>query len=326
MSDFPMAATALTGEVTREPLRFGFGRGLLEAGRRDDAVMALCADLTDSTQMSKFAAEFPARFVEVGIAEQNLATVAAGMALAGQIPFTSSYAAFSPGRNWEQIKTTACLNEMPVKVVGSHAGLITGQDGATHQMLEDIALMRVLPGMVVVCPGDSIEAEKATLAIASNGSPSYLRLAREATPVFTTAESPFELGRAYVLREGTDVTLAGTGTMTYELLVAAEALAAADVSAEVVHVPTVKPLDEARLLASAAKTGVVVTAEEAQVAGGFGGAVAELLSAKAPTRVLRLGVQDRYGETGLPYELLEHFGLTGAKMAGTIREFLGHQG
>ena len=193
-------------------------------------------------------------------------------------------------------------------------------------MLEDIALMRVLPGMVVVCPGDSIEAEKATLAIASNGSPSYLRLAREATPVFTTAESPFELGRAYVLREGTDVTLAGTGTMTYELLVAAEALAAADVSAEVVHVPTVKPLDEARLLASAAKTGVVVTAEEAQVAGGFGGAVAELLSAKAPTRVLRLGVQDRYGETGLPYELLEHFGLTGAKMAGTIREFLGHQG
>ncbi len=208
MSDFPMAATALTGEVTREPLRFGFGRGLLEAGRRDDSVMALCADLTDSTQMSLFAAEFPTRFVEVGIAEQNLATVAAGMALAGQIPFTSSYAAFSPGRNWEQIKTTACLNEMPVKVVGSHAGLITGQDGATHQMLEDIALMRVLPGMVVVCPGDSIEAEKATLAIASNGSPSYLRLAREATPVFTAPESPFEIGRAYVLREGTDVTLA----------------------------------------------------------------------------------------------------------------------
>ena len=326
MSDFPMAATALTCDVTREPLRFGFGRGLLEAGRRDDAVMALCADLTDSTQMSLFAAEFPARFVEVGIAEQNLATVAAGMALAGQIPFTSSYAAFSPGRNWEQIKTTACLNEMPVKVVGSHAGLITGQDGATHQMLEDIALMRVLPGMVVVCPGDSIEAEKATLAIASNGSPSYLRLAREATPVFTAPESPFEIGRAYVLREGTDVTLAGTGTMTYELLVAAEELASAGISAEVVHVPTVKPLDEATLLASAAKTGVVVTAEEAQIAGGFGGAVAELLSTKAPTRVLRLGVQDRYGETGLPYELLEHFGLTGAKMAGTIREFLGHQG
>ena len=326
MSDFPMAATALTGEVTREPLRFGFGRGLLEAGRRDDSVMALCADLTDSTQMSLFAAEFPTRFVEVGIAEQNLATVAAGMALAGQIPFTSSYAAFSPGRNWEQIKTTACLNEMPVKVVGSHAGLITGQDGATHQMLEDIALMRVLPGMVVVCPGDSIEAEKATLAIASNGSPSYLRLAREATPVFTAPESPFEIGRAYVLREGTDVTLAGTGTMTYELLVAAEELASAGISAEVVHVPTVKPLDEATLLASAAKTGVVLTAEEAQIAGGFGGAVAELLSTKAPTRVLRLGVQDRYGETGLPYELLEHFGLTGAKMAGTIREFLGHQG
>ncbi len=326
MSDFPMAPTALTEQVTREPLRFGFGRGLLEAGRRDDSVMALCADLTDSTQMSLFAAEFPTRFVEVGIAEQNLATVAAGMALAGQIPFTSSYAAFSPGRNWEQIKTTACLNEMPVKVVGSHAGLITGQDGATHQMLEDIALMRVLPGMVVVCPGDSIEAEKATLAIASNGSPSYLRLAREATPVFTTLESPFELGRAYVLREGTDMTLAGTGTMTYELLVAAEELASAGISAEVVHVPTVKPLDEATLLASAAKTGVVVTAEEAQIAGGFGGAVAELLSTKAPTRVLRLGVQDRYGETGLPYELLEHFGLTGAKMAGTIREFLGHQG
>ncbi|MFT4294916.1 MAG: transketolase C-terminal domain-containing protein [Micropruina sp.] len=322
MTDFPLAPDALSDEVRREPLRLGFGRGLLEAGRRDASVMALCADLTDSTQMSLFLDAFPERFVEVGIAEQNLATVAAGMARAGKIPFTSSYAAFSPGRNWEQIKTTACLNQLPVKVVGSHAGLITGQDGATHQMLEDIALMRVLPGMVVVCPGDSIEAEKATVAIAGNGSPSYLRLAREGTPVFTTAESPFELGRAYLLREGGDVTLAGTGTMTYELLVAAEELASAGISAEVLHVPTVKPLDADTILASAAKTGLVVTAEEAQIAGGFGSAVAELLADRAPTRLLRLGVQDRFGESGLPRELLEHFGLTGTGLAARIGPFV----
>lgn len=321
-TQFPLNPQIGSPDVQQEPIRMGFGRGLLEAGKRDENVLAICADLTDSTQMSLFKKEFPDRFIEVGIAEQNLATVASGMAAMGKIPFTSSYAAFSPGRNWEQIKTTSCLNERPVKTVGSHAGLITGPDGATHQMLEDIGLMRIMPGMVVLCPGDSLEAEKATLAMAAHPQPCYLRLARDKTPVFSTPESPFEIGTAYVLREGTDVSLIGTGTMTYELLVAAQELDGAGVSAEVVHVPTVKPLDTETILASATKTGCVVTAEEGQIAGGLGGAVCELLAEKRPTRVLRLGVDDRYGETGGPRELLEAFGLTGAHMAAKAAAFL----
>ena len=193
-------------DVKLEPIRAGFGRGLKAAGEANENVVALCADLTESTQMHLFRDAFPKRFIEVGIAEQNLVTVASGLARAGKIPFTSSYAAFSPGRNWEQIRTTATLNNQPVKIVGSHAGVSVGPDGATHQMLEDIALMRVLPNMVVVAPGDSVEAEKATKAIAENGKPSYIRLAREKTPVFSTDDSPFEIGKAYVLKEGKDVT------------------------------------------------------------------------------------------------------------------------
>ncbi len=211
-------------DVEFEPIRAGFGRGLKAAGETNLNVVALCADLTESTQMHLFRDSFPKRFIEVGIAEQNLVTVASGLARAGKIPFTSSYAAFSPGRNWEQIRTTATLNNQPVKIVGSHAGVSVGPDGATHQMLEDIALMRVLPNMVVVAPGDSIEAEKATKLIAENGNPTYLRLAREKTPIFSTEDSPFELGKAYVLKEGHDVSLFGTGTMTYQLLIAAKLL------------------------------------------------------------------------------------------------------
>jgi transketolase len=309
-----------------EPLRAGFGRGLLEAGRRDPRVVALCADLTESTMMNMFADAFPARFIEVGIAEQNLVTVASGLARAGKIPFTSSYAAFSPGRNWEQIKTTAALNDMPVKVVGSHTGVNVGPDGATHQMLEDLALMRVMPNMVVVAPADSVEAEKATLALAENGKPSYLRLARDATPVFTTADSPFEVGRAYVLREGKDVTLIGTGTMTFELLVATDLLAAHGIDAELVHAPTLKPFDEETVLQSVNKTGLAVTAEEAQIVGGLGGVVAELLTAKLPRFLLRLGIEDRYGESGAPRQMLEHFGLTGEHLAARIGEFVRSRG
>lgn len=323
MSDYPLNESVYSPDVQREPIRAGFGRGLLEAGRNDERIVALCADLTDSTQMSLFQGEFPGRFIEVGVAEQNLVTVASGMALAGKIPFTSSYAAFSPGRNWEQIKTTAALNDQPVKVIGSHAGLNVGPDGATHQMLEDIALMRVMPNIVVIAPGDSVEAEKATIALAANGLPTYLRLARDKTPIFSTAESPFEIGRAYVLREGTDVTLAGTGTMTYELLVAAEALSARGIDAEVLHVPTIKPLDEETILTSVRRTGRIVTAEEAQIAGGFGGAVAELLGARLPRPLLRLGVEDRYGESGAPTELLDAFGLTGAHIADAVQQFVG---
>lgn len=322
MSHYKLVDNLFGDDVKREPIRAGFGRGLKAAGEANEAVVALCADLTDSTKMSDFKAAFPTRFVEIGVAEQNLVTVASGMARAGKIPFTSSYAAFSPGRNWEQIRTTACLNDQPVKIVGSHAGVSVGPDGATHQMLEDIALMRVLPNMVVVAPGDSVEAEKATRAIAENGKPSYIRLAREGTPIFTTEESDFELGKAYVLREGTDVTLMGTGTMSYQMLVAANELEKHGISAEVVHVPTIKPLDEKTIVASAKKTGRVVTAEEAQVIGGFGAAVTELLSEKLPTPVKRIGMQDRFGESGEPDELLDHFGLTGAKIALTVKDFV----
>ncbi|MFA5172768.1 MAG: transketolase family protein [Sulfuriferula sp.] len=322
MSHYPLVDNLFADDAAAEPIRAGFGRGLKAAGEANEAVVALCADLTDSTKMSEFRDAFPDRFVEIGVAEQNLVTVASGMARAGKIPFTSSYAAFSPGRNWEQIRTTIALNDQPVKIVGSHAGVSVGPDGATHQMLEDIALMRVLPNMVVIAPGDSIEAEKATRAIAENGKPSYIRLAREKTPIFSTEHSPFEIGKAYVLREGHDITLLGTGTMTYQLLLAAKELEKHGVSAEVVHVPTIKPLDGDTILASVRKTGRALTAEEAQVNGGFGGAIAELLSEQLPTPLKRVGMLDRFGESGEPDELLDHFGLTGEKIAHTAKEFI----
>lgn len=319
---YPLNPLLYSKDVEVEPIRAGFGRGLKLAGEHNENVVALCADLTESTQMHLFKEAFPKRFIEIGIAEQNLVTVASGLARAGKIPFTSSYAAFSPGRNWEQIRTTATLNNQPVKVVGSHAGVSVGPDGATHQMLEDIALMRVLPNMVVVAPGDSLEAEKATLALASNNKPSYLRLAREKTPIFSTQDAPFELGKAYVLKEGTDVSLLGTGTMTYQLLIAAKLLETKGIHAEVVHVPTIKPLDQEKILASARKTGRVVTAEEAQAAGGFGSAVTEFLSEVLPMPVKRIGINDRFGESGAPNELIEYFGLSGDKLAKTIEDFI----
>lgn len=322
MSDFALNPKVNDQDIEQEPTRVGFGRGLKAAGERDENVVALCADLTDSTQMSKFKEAFPERFIEMGVAEQNLVTVASGMAAMGKIPFTSSYAAFSPGRNWEQIRTTICLNNRPVRIVGSHAGVSVGPDGATHQMLEDIALMRVLPNMIVVAPGDAIEAEKATLALAADGRPAYLRLAREKTPIFSTAESPFEIGKAYVLRSGRDITLMGTGTMTYQLLRAASTLAQEGIEAEVLHVPTIKPLDDATILTSLRKTGRALTAEEAQKSGGFGSAVAELLSSKLPMPLKRIGVKDRFGESGDPAELLREFGLTDETIVYKARTFV----
>lgn len=322
MYNYHLNPNLFNQDVEQEPIRAGFGRGLKAAGEANEKVVALCADLTDSTQVGLFREAFPDRFVEVGIAEQNLVTVASGMALAGKIPFASSYAAFNPGRNWEQIRTTISLNDQPVKVVGSHAGITVGPDGATHQMLEDIALMRVIPNMVVIVPGDSVEAEKATRAIAENGKPCYIRLAREKTPIFSTDESPFEIGKAYIIREGFDISLMGTGALTYQLLVAANILAEKGINAEVVHVPTIKPIDQDTILASARRTGRVLTAEEAQVAGGFGGAVSEVLSEHLPTPLLRIGIQDRFGESGTPMELFEHFGLTGQKIAVKAEEFV----
>jgi transketolase len=303
-------------DIKQEPIRSGFGRGLVAAGTANENVVAACADLTDSTKMGDFAKAFPERFIEIGIGEQNLVTTGAGLAAAGKIPFVSSYAAFSPGRNWEQIRTTICLNYRPVKIIGSHAGVSVGPDGGTHQMLEDLALMRVLPNMVVIAPCDSVEAEKATLALAADTKrPSYMRLAREKTPILTTDKTPFEIGKAYVYAEGTDVSIIATGTMTYQAMVAADMLKKDGISAEVIHVPTIKPLDEKTILASVEKTGVVITAEEAQVKGGLGGATAELLSEELPTPMIRIGVRDQFGESGEPNELLEHFGLTATHIA-----------
>jgi transketolase len=305
----------MNGELVSEPIRKGFGRGLLEAGKQNENVVAACADLTESTQMHLFKAEFPERFVEIGVAEQNLVTVGSGLAAMGKIPFVSSYAAFSPGRNWEQIRTTICLNEQPVKVVGSHAGVSVGPDGATHQMLEDIALMRVLPHMVVIVPCDSVEAEKATLAMAADNRPGYLRLAREASPVITTDKTPFEIGKAYVFAPGVDVTIIATGTMTYQAMEAVDKLYKDGIEAEVIHVPTIKPLDAETILKSVRKTGCVVTAEEAQITGGLGGAIAELLAEECPAPMIRIGMKDRFGESGAPDELLKHFGLDAMHIA-----------
>jgi transketolase len=321
MSNLHLIQNVKANDLVQEPIRKGFGRGLVTAGQLDDAVVAACADLTDSTQMNLFRDEFPERFVEIGVAEQNLVTFGAGMSALGKIPFVSSYAAFSPGRNWEQIRTTICLNERPVKIVGSHAGISVGPDGATHQMLEDIALMRVLPHMVVIAPCDSLEAERATLALAKDKkNPAYLRLAREKTPIITTPKTPFEIGKAYVYREGKDVTLLATGTMTYHAMVAAEVLAKDGIEAEVVHVPTIKPLDAETILASVRKTGCAVTAEEAQINGGFGGLIAELLGEHYPAPIRRIGMQDRFGESGAPEELMEHFGLTATHIAMAAHE------
>lgn len=305
-----MQLEGVNKELKQEPIRSGFGRGLLAAGQRNENVVAACADLTDSTKMGDFAGAFPERYIEIGVAEQNLVTVGSGLAAAGKIPFVSSYAAFMPGRCWEQIRTTICLNDQPVKLIGSHAGVSVGPDGATHQMLEDLALMRALPNMVVIAPADGLEAEKATLAMAKDARPNYMRLAREATPIFTTAETPFEIGKAYVFAPGSEVTLIATGTMTYHALMAAEELFKRDgIDAEVVHVPTLKPLDAETIIKSVKKTKCVVTAEEGQINGGLGGAIAELLAENYPVPMQRVGMQDHFGESGDPNELLVHFGL-----------------
>ena len=322
MNDYLLNPNLYDENVANDTIRAGFGRGLKAAATNNDKIVALCADLTESTQVSIFSEAFPDRFIQTGIAEQNLVAVASGLAAAGKIPFASSYAAFNPGRNWEQIKTTIALNNQPVKIVGGHAGVTVGPDGATHQMLEDIALMRVIPNMIVVVPGDSLEAEKATMAIAENGKPTYIRLAREKTPIISTNESPFEIGVAYVVRDGHDISLMGTGAMTYQLLVAANILAESGINAEVVHIPTVKPLDNQTILDSARRTGRVLTAEEAQIAGGFGGAIAELLGEHLPTPIIRVGMQDRFGESGTPLELFDYFKMTGEHIAKVATDFV----
>lgn len=309
-------------DIELEPNRKGFGEGLVNAGTLDEQIVALSADLTESTQMEPFKKAFPERFVEIGVAEQNLVTVGSGLAAVGKKPFVTSYASFSPGRNWEQIRTTICLNEQNVKIVGSHAGVSVGPDGATHQMLEDIGLMRVLPNMVVVVPCDSIEARKATEALAKTDHPAYLRVAREATAVITTEATPFGLGKAQVFREGTDVSLVACGPLVYEALKAAEELGKHNISVEVVNSPSVKPLDKATIIASAKKTKHVITVEEGQTAGGLGGAVAELLAEELPTAMRQVGVKNRFGQSGTVPELWKEYALDAPAIVKTTLEFL----
>lgn len=291
------------------PTRDGYGKGLVEAGEKDERVVVLCADLTESTRSQWFAEKFPERFVQMGVAEQNMAVVASGMANYGQIPFISSYAAFSPGRNNEQIRTNICINNVPVKIGGAHAGISVGPDGATHQALEDVALMRVLPRMVVLVPCDAVEAQKATWAAAFNGAPTYIRFGREKSAVFTTKETPFEIGRAEILREGKDVSIIGCGMLLYNALAAAEELSKEGIECEVINSHTVKPLDEKTIIESAKRTGAVVSVEEHQINGGLGSAIAECLTKNYPVPQEFIGVHDRFGESGEPAELIEHFGM-----------------
>ncbi len=298
-----------TTKLELVPIRKGFGEGLVEAGKNDDSIVALTADLIESTQVEPFAKAFPDRFIEVGVAEQNMVTLASGLAAVGKKPFTTSYASFSPGRNWEQIRTTICLNDRNVKIIGHHSGVSVCPDGATHQMLEDIALMRVMPNMTVIVPCDSIEARKATIALAKTTGPGYLRIAREPTAVITTEATPFEIGQAQLLREGKDISIIACGPLVYEALLAAKELDKLNISVEVINSPSIKPLDSELILSSANKTNKVITIEEAQVVGGLGGAVAELLSEYSTAKLSRLGIQDRFGQSGTIQELWKEYGL-----------------
>ncbi len=299
-------------KIQQVPTRNGYGEGLVIAGEQDSNVVALCADLVESTRTLAFKQKFPDRYIEMGVAEQNLATVASGLAAVGKIPFISSYGMFSPGRNWEQIRTTICYNEQNVKIIGAHTGISVGPDGGTHQAIEDMAIMRVIPNMIVLAPCDVIESKKATIAAAKIKRPVYLRFGREKTPVFTTDKTPFSIGKALQLIFGKDITIIACGTLVYEAIYAAKELQKAGIDAEVINCPSIKPLDEKTLLTSAKKTGAVLTVEEHQAASGLGGAVTEFLSSNYPVPIKRIGVNDRFGQSGQQEELLREYNLTHA--------------
>ncbi len=301
-----------SADIEQVPIRKGYGEGLLAAGEADSRVVALCADLTESAQAHLFAKKFPERFVQIGVAEQNLAGVGSGMAAMGKIPFITSYAMFSPGRNWEQIRTTICYNDRPVKIIGSHAGISVGPDGGTHQAIEDIAIMRVIPRMVVISPCDAIEARKATIAAAKTDTPVYIRLGREKTPVITTEDTPFEIGKAATFFEPKNTpvaTIIATGALVYRAMQAAHDLETAGTNVNVINLATIKPLDEKAIVDAAKETGAIVTLEEHQIAGGMGSAVAECLASNFPVPIEFLGVKDEFGQSGKPDELIEHYGM-----------------
>lgn len=301
-----------TDSLEQNPTRNGYGKGVVEAGEQDERVVVLCADLAESTRSHWFREKFPDRYIELGVAEQNLATVASGLANYGKIPYIASYAAFNPGRNNEQIRTTISLNHVPVKVMGMHAGVSVGPDGATHQQLEDIALMRVQPNMTVISPCDVEEARKATLSVAFTGEPAYIRFARAKTPIFTTEDTPFTIGKAYTVWESEEpqVAIIATGALVHNALLAAKRLAEDEgIGTIVLNNHTIKPMDEQAVIDCAKRCGAVVTVEEHQVSGGMGSAVAEVLAHNHPVPMSFIGVHDRFGQSGDPMELIEHYGM-----------------
>lgn len=296
--------------VTQVATRDGYGKALVELGEKNPNVLVLTGDLSESTRSHWFAEKFPKRFIEVGVAEQNMMGIAAGLALSGKIPFVSSYATFNPGRNWDQFRVSVCYSMANVKVAGAHAGISVGPDGATHQALEDIAMVRALPNLVVVVPCDAIETKKATLAIANEiKGPAYIRFGREKTAQFTTEETPFKIGRAEIFRDGKDVAIIGSGILVYNALLAAEELAKQGIECMVVNNHTIKPIDRKTITAAAKKCGAVVTVEEHQINGGAGSAVIEVLAEEYPVPVERVGMPDTFGESGQPFELIEKYGM-----------------
>jgi transketolase len=314
-------------DVEQVPIRTGFGEGLVAAAEADMNVVGLCADLTESTQMTAFKARFPTRFLEMGVAEQNMATVASGMAAMGKIPFISSYAMFSPGRNWEQIRTTIAYNNQPVKIAGSHTGVSVGPDGGSHQALEDIAITRVIPRMIVLSPCDAIETRKATIAAALTKTPVYIRLAREKTPIITTELTPFEIGKAQVYfmpsqTKKADVGIVATGALVHKALVAAQDLEKEGIAVKVLNLATIKPIDEEALWTLAQETGAIVTVEEHQVAGGMGSAVAECLAQHRPVPMEFIGVRDLFGQSGKPDELIELYGMGVSHIKAAVKKVL----
>ena len=309
-------------DTGKKDTRSGFGVGLLEAGKADPRVVALTADLKGSLKMDAFAAEFPERFVQCGIAEANMVGVASGLAITGKIPFAGSFAEFITGRVYDQIRQEVAYGHTNVKLASSHAGITLGEDGATHQTMEDIALMRALPGMVVINPCDFNQTKNATIAAAKYNGPVYLRFGRPSVPNFTPEDEPFEIGKAYVMNEGKDVTIIATGHLVWEALQAAEALEAEGICAEVINVATIKPLDEATIVTSALKTKGVVVAEEHNSAGGLGELVAGVLARRAPTPMEMVNGGDRFGQSGTPKELMAAYGLDAEHIAKAAKKVM----
>jgi len=302
--------------------RYGFGEGLVALGEKNPKIFVLGADTASSVAINMFADKFPQRFANVGVAEQNLLGIAAGLAVAGWIPYAATYSVFATGRPWEQIRTTICYSELNVKIGGSHAGVMVGPDGATHQALEEISIMRCLPNMTVIVPCDMVETKKATIASADIKGPVFIRFGRENVPIHTKEDTPFKVGRAEVFKQGKDVAIIACGTMVYEALVAAEALEKLGVSARVVNVHTVKPIDEATITTAARDCGAVVTAEEHQLFGGFGSAVCEVLAKNCPVPVEMVGIKDTFGESGNPSDLMKLYHLKDTDIVSAVEKVL----